>query len=234
MLKILSRLPWFAYLFFALISLAVGAYYYQNATTMNAHRATALAGEIPELIDVSNVTESSFSAAKEIHVSSQISGDIFTVSVSGRRTVDESKTTIFALPADATNNSDTINVVYMFDSYRSVDKFIDTFATEENGDMSIILNVNGAAYSPGRKLISSVRKAADQAGLNLSRDAVYVEPFTQGRTQGLKMEHPMIYFGISAVIAGILALISLIKVLLNVRRKKKMAAHTDQIQTTDA
>lgn len=236
MFKLFFRLPWFAYLLFALLALAAGTYSFQSAKTMNAHRVAALAGDLPKLIDASAVGKSSFTAADEINVSSQISSQIFTVSVSGRRTVDKSKTTIFALPSDAASAGDTVNVVYMLDPNRSIDEFVGKFATEEGGAMSLILNVNGAAYDPGRKLKKSVRNAADQAGLKLSSNAVFIEPFMDGRKKGLSMDSPALNFIIFAIIGGILALIGLVKLLMNVRRKKKLAKMQDihHTQTADA
>jgi len=224
MIKLFFRPPWFVFLFFAIVSLVVGAYSFQHAKTMNSHRAAALAGDIPKLVDASAANEASFTAAEEINVSSQVSDQIYTVSVSGRRTVDKSKTTIFALPTDSATDTATVNVVYMFEPRRGVDKFFEQFATGNFGEVSAILNVNGKEYAPGRKLSKSVRNAAEQAGLKLSKDVIFVEPFFDGRKRGLAMDLPIANFLIFAGFAVILAIISLIKFLLSARRKKKLAA----------
>lgn len=222
MFRLFFRLPWFAYLLLGLGALGIGAYSFQNAKTMNSHRVQALAGEPPELIDASGVNEASFSPAEEINVSSQISQDTFTVSVSGRRTIDKSKVVVFALPEAASSTSDPVKAVYMLDTKYNVGDFISKFATQQQGALSPVVNVNGVLYNPGSKLARSVSSAASSSNLTLSPDVQYIEPFFNGREQGLTMQSPTENLGFFAAIASVLGGMSLFKLFFSKRRGKSV------------
>lgn len=206
MIKLFFRLPWFVYLILGLAAIGMGVSSYTSAIKYNSARTTALAGDMPALIDAGEVTESSFSDADEINVGAQISDRIFTVSVSGRRTIDKEKTALFAFPENSSSASDQVNVVFMLDPKQSVEDFIGKFATGENGTHSPMIHVNGSSYTAGSKLGGVVSDAAAQGGLQLGPDVQYVEPFMNGREADLKERSPqenfMIFAGLGALLGG--------------------------------
>jgi len=207
MIRLFFRLPWFIYLLLGFLAVGVGFTSFTSANKYNSARAVALAGDMPALIDAGEVTKSSFSDADEINVGAQISDKIFTVSVSGRRTIDKEKTAIFAFPENSESNSDQVNVVFMLDPKQSIEDFVGKFATGESGVHSVKLQVNGVNYDAGRKLGRVVDDAASQAGLQLGSNVQYVEPFMQSRQAGLKVRHPkenfMIFAGLGTLLGGL-------------------------------
>ena len=220
MIRLFFRLPWFVYLALGVLAFGTGFYSYTSAINYNSARAIALEGDMPALVDAGEVTESSFSAADEINIGAQISGKIFTVSVSGRRTIDKDKTAIFAFPQDSSSTSDQVNVVFMLDPNQNVEDFIGKFASGENGAHSSILHVNGSNYDAGRKLSRVVSEAADQAGITLGSSVQFVEPFMTTRQAGLKERSPQQNFMIFAGIGVLLGGLGVFKLLRKPKQKK--------------
>lgn len=186
MFRILLRMHWSIYFILAVIVLYVGYDLQKSEIRLNEAREAALQGPVPALVDAGDVTNAAFSEAREINVSAQIVIDaIYTVSVSGRRTVDREMTAVFALPQDAQDMSGEVKVVFLLDPSLSLQDVFGKFATGESGAVSPILHVNGVKHFPGGKLGGVIAEAAQKSGLRLGLNVQYVEPFATSRAEGL-------------------------------------------------
>jgi len=211
MIRLFFRLPWFVYLILGLLAVGTGVFSYTSAVKFNSDRKVALSEGMPALVDAGAVNKSSFTSIDEINVGAQISDQIFTASVSGRRTIDKEKTVIFGFSEEATSDTGEVNVVFMLDPSQNVSAFVDKFATGEVGALSPKIRVNGASYNAGSKLGKVIGNAAGQAGLKLSSSVQYVEPFMSGRELDIKERSPQENFSIFAAIGAVLGGFGLFK-----------------------
>ena len=180
------KLHWAVYVVLAGIVLYFGFELQKTEIKLNNAREVALQAPVPAVVDAGDITSDSFSEAREINVGAQIVPDaVYEVSVSGWRTVDREKLAFFALSQTAEDKSAEIRVIFLFDKRADLGEVLGKFATGEIGAVSPIVHVNGEMHYPGGKLGGVIADAAQQSGLTLARNVLYVEPFFTSREEAL-------------------------------------------------
>ena len=224
MVGLVWRLPWFIYFVLAAIVLYFGFDLRESEIRLNEARAAALAGPAPAVVDADDVTDRSFTEAREINVGAQVVPDaVYEVSVSGRRTIDREKLAVFALPRGAEDRNAEIRVVFLLELDAELGEVFAKFATGEMGAVSPIVHVNGEKHFPGGKLGGVIADAALQSGLTLHRNVQYVEPFATSREAALRPKDTNGTLSIMALVAAALASYGVVRFWLDRRRRMQEA-----------
>ncbi|KZL17940.1 hypothetical protein PsAD2_02673 [Pseudovibrio axinellae] len=233
MFRLVFSFPWPVY--FVLAALVVGGGFYMGneEKLLNAARLEALKAPMPDVVDASKVTSNSFSAVDEINVAAQVDLDaIYTVSVSGKRTIDTKKTILFAFSPDAIDKSQPVATAFMLETSQDIAAFLDKFMVAKPRALSTVIHVNGESAYVSSKLEGVVEDAAREAGLTLSQNVQFVEPFMQGREFGLRQRSEADHIKFGLFVAALLAGYGVVRFIMtqNKRRKEQVEAPEGQAE----